>query len=208
MSVIAIVSQNKGIGVILASDIMTAYSFFKDFSAPLATVFAATVAAIVTFYFNKRQTEIAKSQMGIAASQRDIATDKLKVDLFKERYGIYEAAKLLISIIANLRDFDDVGRRNNEIRDLYVKLEEARFFFDPDICAFLEKLHSNAESFLTELSADVSADDAAAWSARAERLTTKQAILRQMYADLPKKFQSALEFTQLTKNVAIKGRSK
>jgi len=167
------------------------YAFFKDFAGSIATIFAAAVAAIVTFYFNRRQT-------AIAASQRDIARDKLKVDLFQQRYKIYSVAKLLLEKIIVFGDRDDVVRGTNEIRDFYVTLDEARFFFDPDVCRLLETLHDNAEAFLTDLSADVNVDDPKAWSARAERLAKKQAVLRQMYADLPKRFENALGFAQLT----------
>ncbi len=181
------------------SDDISVYSLLRDFAGPLATVFAATVAALITFHFNKRQTIIAAAQRDIAASQRDIAKDKLKVDLFKERYAIYSAAKTLIDSAANLRDADDVMRHTAEFRKLYIALDEARFFFDAKVRAFLNKLHDDVESFLTDLSADVDVDDAAAWSARAERLAHKNAILRQVYADLPKMFEGALEFTQLTR---------
>ena len=170
----------------------------KDFSGPVATAFAATVAALITLHFNRRQEIIGAAQKDIAASQRDIAKDKLKVDLFKERYAIYSAAKTLIEHTASLRDSDDVMRRSAEIRNLYIELDEAKFFFDAKVCAFLQKLHDEAESFLIELCADVDVDDASAWSARAERLARKNKTLRQTYVDLPKTFEGALEFTQLT----------
>ena len=175
------------------------YSILKDFAGPLATVFAATVAAIITFYFNRRQTAIASTQMDIAASQRDVAKDKLKVDLFKERYAIYLAAKMLMENVTFLSDADDVLRRTTEIRSLYIQLDEARFFFDEKVCGFLNRLHDDTESFLTDLIADVNVDDQTAWSARAERLARKQAILREAYANLPKVFKSALGFSQLTR---------
>jgi hypothetical protein len=170
------------------------YSILKDFAGPLATVFAATVAAIITFYFNRRQTAIASTQMDIAASQRDIAKDKVQRALCNLSRSEDVDGKCDVS-----HDADDVLRRTTEIRSLYIQLDEARFFFDEKVRGFLNRLHDDTESFLTDLIADVNVDDQTAWSARAERLARKQAILREAYANLPKVFESALGFSQLTR---------
>ena len=121
--------------------------------------------------------------------------------MFKERYAIYFAAKKLIEVVTHLRDAEDVARRTTEIRNLYVELDEARFFFNATVRAFLNKLHADTELFLTDLSADVNVDDQEAWSSRAERLAHKQAVLRQAYADLPKVFKLRSSFLNLHKQV-------
>jgi hypothetical protein len=51
-------------------------SALKDFAAPVATVFAASVAAWIAL-------RLGKGQVAIARSQADIARDKLKFDLFE-----------------------------------------------------------------------------------------------------------------------------
>jgi hypothetical protein len=51
----------------------------KALAGPTATVIAASIAAWVAYTFGKAQSETARSQ-------RDIAFDKLKVDLFDRRY--------------------------------------------------------------------------------------------------------------------------
>jgi hypothetical protein len=65
------------------------YELIKDFTSPVVTLSAAIVAGLITITF-------ARIQANIAESQRDIALDRLKFDLFQRRYDIYEAAKQLI----------------------------------------------------------------------------------------------------------------
>src|SRR5664280_2325345 len=76
----------------IQKDLRPMYAVLKDFAGPLATFSAAVVAIVVTVVFTK-------AQLRIAESQRDIAHDKLKYDLFKYRYEIYEAAKALIKYV-------------------------------------------------------------------------------------------------------------
>src|SRR6266404_5609965 len=96
------------------------YDVLKDFAGPVATTIDAITAIVVTHRFNKRQ-------IAISQAQRDIALDKLRFDLFELRYGIYLAAKELIEYVSNHRDLKTVD--SNHVRSLYVKLDEARFFF-------------------------------------------------------------------------------
>lgn len=96
---------------------------------------AATVAVAVTYRFGKIQAGIAESQAKtaeaakeIARSQRDIAFDKLKHDLFDKRYEIYSTARAPIEHVSGNK-FDGVhDRRLGEMR---LKLDEAKFFFPP-----------------------------------------------------------------------------
>ena len=65
------------------------YQFARDFASPVVTVIAAVIAGCITYIFARVQADIAKSQ-------RDIALDKLKFDLFRNRYEIYNSAKELL----------------------------------------------------------------------------------------------------------------
>ncbi len=112
------------------------YELFRDFASPIATIIAASVAGGITYAFAKRQA-------GIAASQRDIALDKLKFDLFDARYEIYEAAKSLIEHVSFVTELEKTD--TTKIRALYVKLDEARFYFPPDIRAILDEIHKLCE---------------------------------------------------------------
>jgi hypothetical protein len=96
---------------------MTSYEFFKDFAGPIATVCAAGAAVFVTIHFNGKQ-------MQIAETQKNIALDKLKWDAHEERYKIYSEARELISYVSQQHDFEKID--NQKIRDLRVKIDEAR----------------------------------------------------------------------------------
>jgi len=106
----------------------------KAFAGPIATVLAAAAAVFVTWRLGKEQVRIAQSQAEtaraqgeIAKSQRDIAFDKLKHDLFRQRYEIYTAAKEIMERIiwtGTDRPIDD-----NELLNMRIKLDEGRFFF-------------------------------------------------------------------------------
>ena len=62
------------------------YTATRDFAGPVTTLVAAIAATWITISFGRRQASIAQSQ-------RDIALDKLKFELFETRYGIYLKAK-------------------------------------------------------------------------------------------------------------------
>jgi hypothetical protein len=99
----------------------------KDFAGPATTIVAAFAVSAITWWYNKRQTQI-----GI---------EKLKVDLL--RYAIYEAAKTLTEhLVASERvDLDKVIR-------LRVILGEACFFFGDDIVRGIEEIDKEAQSLL------------------------------------------------------------
>jgi len=167
------------------------YEFFKDFASPIATLIAATVAAFVTITF-------ARTQAQIAQSQRDIALDKLKFDLLQRRYEIYQAAKELLEYVPFVQDVPKSDA--SKIRALYVRLDEARFYFPPAICAVLDDTHRRCETFFDHLAKreQISIDDSKAWSTMADLLAADQARLRDIYAHLPQIFEPALKFEQLT----------
>ncbi len=152
-----------------------------------ATVVAAVVAAWVTFRFNRIQMEI-------ATSQRDIAFDKLKLDTFEKRYEIYSAAKSLIECLLNYDIIDHM-----KIRELYVKLDESRFYFSKYIREFIDKIHELSETYIEDLGQRSNPEiDRNKWSAEAEKIANDRAKLREMYSQLPRPFERALAFTELT----------
>jgi hypothetical protein len=167
------------------------YEFFKDFAGPIATLVAASVATFITIAF-------ARAQARIAQSQRDIALDKLKFDLLQRRYEIYQAAKELLEYMPFVHDIEKSD--SNKIRTLYVKMDEARFYFPPSICSLLDNIRRYCEEFFVHLAKRdrLNIDDREAWSAMAELLAADQATLRQIYAKLPETFETALKFEQLT----------
>ena len=72
----------------------TNYSTIKDFAAPGATIIAAVIAAGITAVF-------AWSHAKTARTQKDIALDRLRYDLFNKSYTLYEATNQLIRITLN-----------------------------------------------------------------------------------------------------------
>jgi hypothetical protein len=116
----------------VASEINT-FEFVKAFAGPLAII----AAAVVAMFFSHRQVKIAETQ-------KDIAYDKLKHDLFEKRYEIYSAAKQLIEAVFAAPVGGAVKRVTDpEIRRLRLKLDEARFFFPPDTRAFCESIENH-----------------------------------------------------------------
>jgi hypothetical protein len=172
---------------------MTSYEFFKDFAGPIATVCAAAAAVFVTIHFNRKQ-------MQIAETQKNIALDKLKWDSHEERYKIYTEAKELISYVSQQHDVEKID--NQKVRDLRVKIDEARFFFNPSIRAFLDEIDHTAESLLSNLGVRWQThedDDDIEWREINEKLGNDTQKLRSLYAEMPNKFESALALSQLVR---------
>jgi hypothetical protein len=114
----------------------TLYGVLKDFAGPVATIVAVGVATFITWRLGSRQVAIAVSQANtadaqraIAQSQRDIAYDKLKYDLFRMRYDVYQAAKAAIERV--IRTGTERPIIDEELLNLRIKMDEARFFFPP-----------------------------------------------------------------------------
>jgi hypothetical protein len=93
-----------------------------------------------------------------------------------------------------------LGRWRGKKRSFYVKLDEARFYFPPDIRAQLETIHATCERFFAHLAKRnrLNIDNREEWSQLADALTADQVELREIYASLPKSFEPALAFRQLT----------
>jgi hypothetical protein len=162
------------------------YQLLKDFAGPAATLIASITAIVVTALFSK-------SQLRIADSQRNIALDKLKHDLFQKRYEIYEAAKALLEYVPFITDVrrSDAAR----IRSWYVKIDEARFYFPTEICVVLSDIKDRCELFFLHLAMRGSnIDDDKEWSRLADILAADQSMLRAIYHSLPETFASALAF--------------
>jgi hypothetical protein len=166
-------------------------SALKDFAAPVATIFAASVAAWIAL-------RLGKGQVAIARSQADIARDKLKFDLFEMRYDIYSKLKELIEYTQSVHDYEKID--SMRVRALYVKLDEARFFFDPTVISFINEVTETSEKRFGLLGERWQADDEdqERWNQLAEQLTGCDITLRECYAEAPAAFEPALKFEQVT----------
>src|SRR5258707_13940275 len=166
------------------------YAFFKVLAGAIATTLAAVVAAGITYYFNRAQARM-------AATQADVAIERLNLDLFEKRYALYSSAKQLVEYLALQHNFDKVDHA--KVRSFYVALDEGRFFLPDNVRNFLNELHDVSEAFLTVLGerSNLDADDADIWSSTAEKAAALHAKLREMYAKLPLAFEEALAFKQI-----------
>ena len=108
----------------------------KAVAGPIATVVAAAAVVGVAIYFNKKQVAIAAAQANTAAAQKDIAYNKLRYDLFAERYAIYVAVKDMIERV--IRTGTDRPVDDMELLAMRLKVEEATFFFPQEIVALFD----------------------------------------------------------------------
>jgi hypothetical protein len=179
------------------------WEFFKTFAGPFAIIVASATAAWMTNKFGtiqagiaREQAKTAEAQKEISKSQRDIAYDKLKHDLFDKRYEVYSAAKSLIEEIFAKSPVDEA---NLEIKRLRLKLDEARFFFPSDTRAFCESIEKHVFSLLV---ASHAARGYSEGHPERQKLRDKQAeaetALASIYPMLAEKFERDLGFDQLT----------
>lgn len=167
--------------------------FFEHFAGPIATVIAAIAAVTVTAIFSYKQAKI-------AAAQRDIALDKLKYDVFERRYQVYAAARAFLKKVLQQHDFEKIDQP--KILELRLMLDEARFFFGPNVRQYLEEMDAAAESLLQALAAKWQNEERKEplWSQTMTRLGDESKKLVAMYAELPKRFEAALRLDQLAKD--------
>lgn len=182
----------------------TDYQFAKDFAGPIATVIAAVAATGITYLLGRNQTKIASAQKEIAQSQRDIAYDRLKYDLFKERYGIYVTAKHLIEKISG--NGFPLGIHDPELRAMRIRLDEARFFFPPRETRLFSRIetlaaaHEGARSVMKKTNDET--DRQKAGDMAAEKLMD----LVRVYETLTPDMETELGFTQLKMQDPRRGR--
>ena len=96
---------------------------------------------------------------------------------------------------------DEIQKSDSaRVRALYVKLDEARFYFPPAICSVLSDIKDRCELFFLHLSmrANTNIDNTEYWAKLAEMLASDQSTMRAIYASLPSTFEPALASKQLT----------
>jgi hypothetical protein len=140
---------------------------------------------------------LSNGQSAIAKSQTEIARDKLKFDLFELRYDIYAKVKELIEYAQSIHDYEKID--STRVRSLYVKLDEARFFFDTRVITFIGEVKQTAERRLSLLGDRWQSyeQDEDQWTQTAEQLTATDVALRELYAEAPAVFETDLRFEQV-----------
>lgn len=172
----------------MANGAIATYQIIKDFAGPGATIIASITAAWITFYFASRQVQVAEQQAAIAKQQADTALDQLRCNLFEKRYAIFEDMKELVRLLVNKpanQNFDFM-----EVIPHYIVMDEARFFFSEDLCAWLDALKADCQSFIVA-HADLRLPPG-------ETHAKMMAIVNRV-SEMPKRFEKELEFPQLTR---------
>jgi hypothetical protein len=174
----------------------TAWDFAKDYGSPMATIIASGAALIVTFCFNRRQLDIAAAQKEIAHSQRNIARDKLKYDLFTKRYEIYETARSVIEYVSH-QPFD--GRQIEPKFILMLgKLDECAFFFpQKEVELFLKIRHLAERHEIARIGASTDKDEKVRYENSAAAGEALKELVK-IYNRLLGLLKDELGFAQLT----------
>jgi hypothetical protein len=118
----------------------TWYDVFHDFAGPVATVIAATAAAVITWYFGRTQARIATNQAEIARKQSELAAVRLQHDLYDRRFAIYNAARTLL-----VQEMDVHGGASLEAIFAFVRgTADAVFLLDGNLEAYLDEIRKKA----------------------------------------------------------------
>jgi hypothetical protein len=136
---------------------------------PLATILAAIIAVLVTGILGLAQWRIARAQ-------KDIAYDKLKLDLFDKRYAIYQAALSLS------RQFMPSNKQipSDRLDELHDMLLEASFFFSADVVALTRRIYNLSFEWQQQAEALSSVDDPLSGKLREEFVRRQVLIPKEM----------------------------
>jgi hypothetical protein len=136
---------------------------------PLATILAAIIAVLVTGMLGLAQWRIARTQ-------KDIAYDKLKLDLFDKRYLIYQAA-LSVS-----RQFMSSNKQipSDRLDELHDMLLEASFFFSADVVALTRRIYNLSFECQQQAEVLVNVNDPLPEKLRQEYLRRQALIQKEM----------------------------
>jgi hypothetical protein len=113
------------------------------------------------------------------------------------RYDIYAKVKELIEYTQSIHDYEKID--SMRVRALYVKLDEARFFFDSQVIVFINEVRQIAEKrfgLLGDRWGCYEMDDDQL-AELADQLTRTDISLRELYAEAPAVFETALRFGQV-----------
>lgn len=110
---------------------MSAYDVAHDFAGPVATVIASLTAALVTGFFAFRQWKITKDQA-------EVAVDKVKIEIMKERMIAITATRTMIREVTN----QPPGRRPNitTMRQLQRTIDDGRYLFSAEANDKIKKI--------------------------------------------------------------------
>lgn len=167
---------------------MSTLDVFKDLAGPLATIIAAVAAVFVTLRLGLIQARIAEAQ-------KNIALDKLKLDVFSKRYEIYTATRAVIEHVKR----DDLASSDPKWRTLGQKLGEGCFFFDEPTQVFIREVWTVSDRLLLtrdqrDILAESNNDE---WLALGAKLNADNVRLSEMYSKLLPTFERTMALTHI-----------
>lgn len=165
------------------------YQLAKDFAGPTATVCAAAAATFVTWKISAAQREIAQSQ-------RDIAFDRLKFDLFERRYELNDIVRRL---------FEGLGRCANPANDPDINMmrlrirTEPRYFFPPEVTQKFRDFEAVVQQYLqAQITRDQYDQGEQKRLAEANKMVEASMQLLDLLEEIHKAMGHELAFSQLT----------
>jgi hypothetical protein len=162
---------------------------------PVATIFAALIAILVT-------GSLGIAQWRIARAQKDIALDKLKLDLFVKRYAVYDAARKIAEYIVTRKTevAFDYENEIKQIREWTSTIAEAGFYFDAKTHKTCEQLLFLVEEYVQEAARlNVARPENPEREVIQARQKTVVIQVEDMWESLPTLFEKSLKFKQLTR---------
>jgi hypothetical protein len=162
---------------------------------PVATIFAALIAILVT-------GSLGIAQWRIARAQKDIALDKLKLDLFVKRYAVYDAARKITEYIVTRKTevVFDYENEIKQIREWTSIIAEADFYFDHETRKTCKQLLFLVEEYVSEAARlKVARPENPEREVIQARQRTVVIQLEDMWESLPTLFEKSLKFKQLTR---------
>lgn len=125
------------IGALLATAVWAIVAMFsqglsslKDVAGPAATIFASSAAAVVAFL-------IGRSQIGVAEKNWQTANEKIVLDLFDKRLGIFEQMRAAIGEVMRSGDCTDTTLYNFD-----VATDRLPYFFGEEVQAYSKRIRT------------------------------------------------------------------
>lgn len=114
---------------------MPAICEFKDLAAPVATIAAASVAAVVTAVFGLAQYRLGKMQADTAKAALKASENKIVLDLFEKRWAVVSEIKDAVGEVAT------AGTVADESRIKYTTaMQKCKFLFGLEVMTYLDQI--------------------------------------------------------------------
>ena len=189
---------------------VTQLPLWVEWAKALAPTFVSALAVLLSVFTVLLSRQIAHQQTKIAERQASTALDQLRYNLFEKMYAVYDAARDAVAIAFEKRTEDKIP---NELNTLFLRFEEVRYFFAPEIYLFLDQLRADIREFLQtnynyrqkwlhNIDSQHAEIRKLKLDAEAELLELERALYVKQQ-NLPKTFEAALSFPQLTSPRAV-----